>query len=149
MKKRLGQMDYIDMEVVFKCLHGFPIVGDMGVTGVFERRPVGQVMVGADTTWLACLAIRSREDLVAKIIAQPVDDVFREIYRITTDREEGEVAKGWAIGHPSGRGFTEDEMTERFGHLLRNAARRFGVVQRNLTTLEDKIRQIDDFTSIL
>jgi hypothetical protein len=62
MKKLLKQMDYPDMEVVFKCLHGFPIVGDMDVTGVFERRPVGQVMVGAHTTWLARHAIRSRED---------------------------------------------------------------------------------------
>ena len=60
MLRTLKRMGYPDADVAHKCLSGFPLVGDLDQTGVFETRPQEELIVGADPSWLARNAKRSR-----------------------------------------------------------------------------------------
>ena len=87
------------------------------------------------------MAKQSREALIKKILEEKDDETSRAVYGLTTNPETGEVAKKWAMGP-----YTEQQMHERYGHQLWTASRRFGVVQKDLTTKKENIRQIDDFS---
>ena len=135
MKRLLRSIKYADDNVWADCLTGFPLVGELESVSVFEQRPFEEVIRGAGVEWLTRTAVTARRDLIEKIRTSKIDDIAREIYKITTDETEGEVALGWASGP-----YTEDEMSTRLGTKCWIAARRFGVSQK------DKIRQIDDFS---
>ena len=106
-----------------------------------EQGPLNEFLIGADPIWLARQAKSSRKALIRKIEEQEIDDLVKEVYDLTTAEGTGEVDRGWAVGP-----FTEEEMTERMGHDLWTACRRFGVIQRDLTTLKEKVRLIDDLS---
>ena len=63
MQRLLKRISYPDLEVVHKCLYGL----EMDTTGVFEQRPLGDFVVGADPLWLARQARTSRKALIEKI----------------------------------------------------------------------------------
>ena len=134
-RKLLGKTRYPDADVTFRCLHGFPLVGEMDATGVFEQRPVEHANEGADPTWLAKNARIRRGAIAAEMAGQPVDDVARQVYDLTVNPEYGEPAMGWAAGP-----FSEAEMSERLGHDLWVPCRMLGATQG------DKVRQIDDLS---
>ena len=120
----LERMHYPDTGVAFRCYTGFPLVGEMSKVPVFEQRPEEQVLVGADEVWLGRIAREARKTLVAKVAATPADDILRQLWKITTDEKEGEVAMGWAEGP-----YDEQQINDIFGDDLWIAARRFGVAQ--------------------
>ena len=131
----LRNIQYGDMDVIHRMLTGFPLVGTMLEVSVFEQRPLHEVVTGADPVWLARTAEAARADLVNQVANTISDDVLRSIYETTTDKETGEVAKGWADGP-----YTEEQIHSIIGDKLWLAARRFGVTQK------EKVRQIDDFS---
>ena len=133
-KQMLKSLDYPDARVAELMVEGFPIIGVMDKTGVFEERDVRQIVQGADENWLYLTAKKTRQDLIEQIQAQEVTPVLQEVWNKTVEGPDSEVSKGWASGP-----FTEEEMTERMGPLWL-PARRFSVEQG------DKTRQIDDFS---
>ena len=133
-KKMLQSMGYPDTRVAELLVEGFPLVGTLDRTGVFEDRPSDKVTQGADVRWLYQSAKVIREDLREQVMKEEVTDISREVYKKTAEGEDSEVAKGWASGP-----FTEEELTQRHGPLW-SCCKRFGVSQG------DKVRQIDDFS---
>ena len=131
----LRKIEYGDMDVAHRILTGFPLVGTMTEVATFEQRQPDDVLTGADTIWLARTASASRADLIQQVVNTTTDEVFRDIYKTTTDKESGEVKKGWADGP-----YTENQIHDIVGDKLWIAARRFGVTQK------EKVRQIDDFS---
>ena len=97
----------------------------MAEVPIFEQREPDDVLTGADTVWLARTAEASRADLIDQVVNTRTDDVLRNIYKTTTDKEAGEVNKGWADGP-----YTEAKIHEILCDKLWIAARRFGVTQK-------------------
>ena len=133
-KRMLQHIEYPDVRAAELMVEGFPLIGSMDKTGVFEERPLNSVVQGADSSWLYLSAKQSRRDLITEIQAQEMTPVLREVYKKTVGTPESEVERGWASGP-----FTEEEVTQRLGPLW-IPCRRFGVDQG------EKIRQIDDFS---
>ena len=123
--KLLRKISYGDLDVVHRLLTGFPLVGTMRQTTVFEQRSPKDIIVGADPTWLARTATAARENLREQVTQTANDETLSDIYETTTHPETGEVAKGWADGP-----YTEEQVHEIIGDKLWVASRRFGVTQK-------------------
>ena len=91
-------MKYPDVEVAFKCLTGFPLIGELDETGVFPTRNLEELNVGAGPICLARMAKQARKALVDRFNCDETDTLTEEIYELTRE----EVDKGWAKG-PSPR----------------------------------------------
>jgi hypothetical protein len=117
---------YPDIAVTACIREGFPLVGDMPETGVFQKKPEDEVEFGADPEWLQHLAPDLRQELIYSLIEGEPSEVDHEVYRLTCGTVEGgnEIERGWAEGP-----FTEDQITEIIGDDKWVAARRFGAPQ--------------------
>ena len=102
---------------------GFPVVGDMDVTGVFEQRHGEDVIQGADPMWLLEQAKLDRNTLVQEIDWAPYDHILHSRYSKTVTDDDSEIKRRWASGT-----FSEAELVKRHAPLCL-PCRRFGVEQ--------------------
>ena len=68
----LKSFHYKETRVAELMVEGFPVVGNLDRTEVFEDRPVQDVVQGADERWLYLAAKQSRKDLITEMEAQEV-----------------------------------------------------------------------------
>ena len=68
-KQMLQSIKYPDCNVADLMYQGFPIVGDMDITGVFEQRQEQDVIQGADPIWLLKQAKLVRKTLTQEIMS--------------------------------------------------------------------------------
>ena len=108
----LKSIGYPDHRVAQLMVEGFPLVGDMDETNVFESRPKEGVVQGADIRWLYQATKEVRSGLIKQIQAEEITDVSKEVCKKTIGDHESEVARGWASGP-----FTEEELNQRHGPL--------------------------------
>ena len=80
-KKMLQSMKYPDARVADLLLQGFPLVGTLDETGVFEKRPPERVVQGADVRWLYQSARYIRRDLIEQVKQEEVTDISKEVYK--------------------------------------------------------------------
>ena len=139
-KQMLQSIKYPDCKVADLMYQGFPIVGDMDITGVFEQRQEQDVIQGADPIWLLKQAKLVRKTLIQEIERTPNDHILKSLYSKTVDDEDSEVRRKWASGP-----FSETELVKRQGPLCL-PCRRFGVEQGEDEEGRPKVRPIDDFS---
>ena len=92
---------------------GVRLVGGIESAKVFQTRPKEELIEGAGPSWLAGLARTTRKASILKAKETKTDDVFKQVYEMTTDTEDGEAAKGWAEGP-----YTEEEVSNILGDGL-------------------------------
>ena len=139
-KQMLRAINYPDIKAADLMSQGFPIVGDMDITGVFETRNEADVIQGADPIWLMKQARLARKSIIQQIEGTPCDHILQGLYSKTVTDEDSEINQGWASGP-----FTEEEIIKRRGPLFL-PCRRFGVEQGEDDQGNPKIRPIDDFS---
>ena len=78
-KQMLRSIEYPDCKVADLMYQGFPIVGDMDITGVFEQRHEEDVIQGADPIWLLKQSKLVRKTLVQEIERTSNDHVLQSL----------------------------------------------------------------------
>ena len=91
---------YPDTAVTVCIREGFPLVGDMPETGVFQKKQEEEIEFGADPEWLQHLAPDLRQELMSSLIEGEPSEVDDEVNRLTCGTVEGgnEIERGWAEG---------------------------------------------------
>jgi len=133
-KEMLKSIDHPDKSVADLMVQGFPIVGELEVSGVFETRPQRDVVIGADPKWLAASAKEVRRSTMNNVRRGKIDKITQAVYDQTHRNPDSETAKGWAFGP-----YSEEEIVKKHGPTC-VPCRRFGLDQGK------KIRLIDDFS---
>ncbi len=145
-EKMLASIDYPDHKVAKLMKEGFPLVGDLDVTGVFETRMPEDIVHGADPELLLGQAEEIQVCVEEQVAWKPSDDLARAVCARTVtgthkDPQDSEVKKKWLIGPLS-----ENEVTKFFGHSKWVPAPRFGVPQGVGNDGDPRVRPIDDFS---
>lgn len=122
----LEHLEYEDVKVADLMAHGFPIVGDLDKTGIFEPRPPHEVDQGAGPEWLWRSAREARQTLRRSMERQEIDKITRDLYRLTVTDSDSEVKREWTRGPFVRRGVDKEA---RSSLPARKALRRRTILQ--------------------
>ncbi len=79
---------------------GFPLVGDLDVTGVFETRMPEDIVRGADPVLLLDQAEEIQDCVEEQVAGKPSDDLTRAVHAGTQkDPQDSEVKRSGSLVH--------------------------------------------------
>ena len=146
LKEMLRLIGYPGLNIAELLAQGFPLVGTLDRTGVFEVKNPEDVVRGADVRWLYRQAREAQENATSQCEGRTCDDILKEVYHKTavgSPDAPSEKAKGWLKGP-----FTRAQLDARYGSPLWVPSLRFGTDKQLDKQGRPRIRAIDDLSAM-
>ena len=94
LEEKLVEHNFGDAKIANECEQGLRLTGKLCHSQSFRLKPENQRVKALDPALLRELALDLRKEACTKVADQKVDEISKEVFRLTTDQAEGEVGKG-------------------------------------------------------